>query len=79
MPPTKTLRRGTRRQVWNGKAEKTAGGLTKDDLDKNKRGRIVSKKKTARMSAMTKDSDSEPEDEKKEVSTESKGFWNLFT
>lgn len=79
MPPTKTLRRGTRRQVWNGKAEKTAGGLTKDDLDKNKRGRIVSKKKTARMNAMAKDSDSENEDGKKEVSTESNGFWNLFT
>ena len=74
MPPNKTLKRGTRRQVWNGKAEKTAGGLTKDDLDKNKRGRIVSKKKTARMSAACKDSDSE--EESKEESKE--GFWSLF-
>lgn len=70
--PSKTLKRGSRRQVWNGTAEQTAGGLKKDDLEKNKRGRIVSKRKTARMSVP--DSDEElPEEKEKET-----GFWNLF-
>lgn len=38
---------GARRQVWNETAYKTDGtpGLTKADLIKNKRGRLVSKKK----------------------------------
>ncbi len=36
---------GSKREVWNGTAERTSGGLRKDDLMKNKRGRIVSKKK----------------------------------
>ena len=36
---------GTRRQVYNGTMMKTSGGLTKNDLMLNKRGRIVSKKK----------------------------------
>jgi hypothetical protein len=36
---------GTRRQVYNGSMMKTSGGLTKNDLMLNKRGRIVSKKK----------------------------------
>ena len=36
---------GTKLQVWNGTKEKTSGGLTKNDLVKNKRGKIVSKKK----------------------------------
>ena len=40
-----TMRVGTRRQVWNGTAYMTTGGLTKDKLMKNKRGRIVSKRK----------------------------------
>eukprot|EP00932_Pfiesteria_piscicida_P013108 SRR837773.246.p2 GENE.SRR837773.246~~SRR837773.246.p2 ORF type:complete len:365 (-),score=114.57 SRR837773.246:130-1224(-) len=38
---------GSRRQVLLGKRERTAGGLTKDDLMRNKAGKIVS----ARMSA----------------------------
>jgi hypothetical protein len=76
MPPSKTLKRGTRRQVWSGKAEKTAGGLTKEDLDKNKRGRIVSKRKTARMSVP--DSDEEPKEQPKEEPKEGGGFWDLF-
>ena len=38
---------GSRRQVYNGSMKKTAGGLTKEDLMLNKRGRIVSKKKHA--------------------------------
>ena len=33
-------------RVWRGELKKTAGGLTKADLIKNKRGRIVSKKKS---------------------------------
>ena len=31
--------------VWRGKLEKTNGGLKKRDLMKNKRGKIVSKKR----------------------------------
>ena len=38
---------GTKAQVFHGTAEKTSGGLRKSDLMKNKRGRIVSKKKHA--------------------------------
>lgn len=37
--------RGARRQVWAGTAYMTEGGLTRDNLHYNKRGRIVSKKK----------------------------------
>lgn len=36
---------GSKRQVWSGTAKHTPGGLTKSDLMKNKRGRIVSIKK----------------------------------
>jgi hypothetical protein len=36
---------GTRAQVWHGTAKKTSGGLTKNNLMKNKAGRIVSKAK----------------------------------
>jgi hypothetical protein len=36
---------GSRAQVWHGTAFKTSGGLTKDNLYKNKTGRIVSKNK----------------------------------
>ena len=38
---------GSRHQVWNGTAYKTAGLLTKDDLMMNKHHRIVSKIKYA--------------------------------
>lgn len=38
---------GTRAQVWHGTAKKTPGGLTKNNLMKNKHGRIVSKRKHA--------------------------------
>ncbi len=41
MPQSERLR------VWNGTLKKTSGGLTKNDLMKNKRGKIVSKKKSA--------------------------------
>jgi hypothetical protein len=37
-------RTGSRRQVMNGTAEKTTGGLKKEDLTMNKWGHIVSKK-----------------------------------
>jgi predicted ribosome-associated RNA-binding protein Tma20 len=47
--PSKTLKRGSRRQVYNGAAVMTAGGLKKDDLIKNKYGRIVSAKKHTTM------------------------------
>jgi hypothetical protein len=47
--PSQTLKRGSRRMVWNGSAEKTPGGLTKDDLMKNKYGRIVSVKRHTTM------------------------------
>ena len=33
--------------VWEGRKEKTSGGLKKSDLIKNRQGRIVSKKKSA--------------------------------
>lgn len=36
---------GSRQQVWNGTAYKTAGELTRSQLMMNKWGRIVSKKK----------------------------------
>ena len=39
------LLEGSRAQVWHGTAYKTAGGLTKDKLMKNKHDRIVSRKK----------------------------------
>ena len=38
---------GTNAQVWHGTKQKTPGGLTKDDLMKTPKGRIVSKKKHA--------------------------------
>lgn len=36
---------GSKAQVWHGTARHTSGGLTRKDLMKTKRGRIVSKKK----------------------------------
>jgi hypothetical protein len=45
----KTHRVGSRRKVFNGSAERTAGGLRKDDLIKNAAGRIVSKKRHTTM------------------------------
>ena len=37
---------GTRDEVWNCKAYKTSGGLTKSEFVLNQRGKIVSKKKS---------------------------------
>ena len=42
MPSTKQ-----RLEVWQGIRRKTSGGLTKADLIKNRRGKIVSKRKSA--------------------------------
>ena len=40
---------GSRRQVYNGTAEMTPGGLTKEKLIKNERGKIVSAAKHKTM------------------------------
>ena len=40
-----------RLEVWRGTRAKTSGGLTKADLIKNKRGKIVSKKKSGQASS----------------------------
>lgn len=45
--PTATTTAGQRRQVWDGRALKTNGGLTKKDLMKSKSGKIVSKRASA--------------------------------
>merc|ERR1739848_395758 len=42
---TKKSQTGSYLRVWNGSCKWTKGGLTKADLIKNKRGKIVSKKK----------------------------------
>ena len=38
---------GTKAMVFHGTAKHTAGGLTRKDLVRNKRGRIVSRKQAA--------------------------------
>ena len=38
---------GSKAQVFHGTAQHTAGGLTRTDLMKNKRGKIVSRKQAA--------------------------------
>ena len=40
---------GSRRQVYNGSAEMTVGGLRKEQLVKNEKGRIVSAAKHKTM------------------------------
>ena len=40
----KILASGSKAQVWHGSAKHTSGGLTRKDLMKTKRGRIVSKR-----------------------------------
>ena len=42
---------GSRRKVFSGTAERTTGGLRKEDLVKNERGRIVSIKRHSTMKA----------------------------
>ena len=36
-----------RLRVWRGEIKKTSGGLTKEELIRNKRGKIVSRKKSS--------------------------------
>lgn len=43
----KTVTVGSKSQVYHGTAKHTSGGLTKKDLMKTKKGRIVSKRKHA--------------------------------
>jgi len=38
---------GSKAQVWHGSAKHTSGGLTRKDLMKTKKGRIVSRRKHA--------------------------------
>lgn len=45
----KVVKYGSRRQVFNGTAERTTGGLRKEHLMKNERGRIVSAAKHKTM------------------------------
>merc|ERR1719245_1609449 len=45
---------GSRIQVFRGTKERTAGGLTKKDLMKNKHGKVVSKKAFARGRKLAK-------------------------
>ena len=45
---TKTI--GSRAEVWHGNAKMTSGRLTKENLHKNKLGRIVSKTKSLKHS-----------------------------
>ena len=41
----KLVASGSKAQVWHGTAKHTSGGLTRKDLMKTKKGRIVSRKK----------------------------------
>ena len=45
---------GSKAKVWHGNADKTSGGLTKENLMKNKHGRIVSIKKHERGKEVVK-------------------------
>jgi hypothetical protein len=45
-PSKKSKKIGTKEQVYFGEAEKTSGGLTKDDLILNKQNKVISKKKS---------------------------------
>ena len=44
-------RKGSRSEVWMGLAHTTSGGLDKSMLIKNKRGKIVSKKRSLQSAA----------------------------
>lgn len=48
-PKKKTRKTGTREDVWEGRSEKTSGGLRKDDLVFNeKSGKLCTKKEVER-------------------------------
>jgi hypothetical protein len=62
MPSNKTQRIiGSRRKVFNGTAEKTVGGLRKEDLLKNAAGRIVSVKRHETMKRRIADQEGKTE------------------
>ena len=44
--PHKVAARGSKQEVWNGAAQRTAGGLTKADLVLSKKGKPVSKRQS---------------------------------
>jgi hypothetical protein len=60
MPDHRTRKVGSRRMVWNGSAEQTAGGLRKEHLMRNKYGRIVSTRRHSRMKAKHGGATTEP-------------------
>merc|ERR1719336_2886643 len=49
---TRKMQTGSYRKVWNGTAKFTKGGLVKDDLMLNKRGKVVSKKQYEKGQAL---------------------------
>ena len=49
--PHKVAARGTKKQVYNGTAHRTAGGLTKADLVLSKQGKPVSKRQSEAAAA----------------------------
>lgn len=51
---------GSKAQVFRGTAVKTSGGLRKDDLMRNRHGRIISKKKHAQGIAAFKRNNLKP-------------------
>ena len=40
------MTKGTKHEVYHGLKDQTAGGLTRDDLTKNDRGKVVSKRQS---------------------------------
>jgi hypothetical protein len=44
------MKHGSKIQVWRNKADRTPGGLTREQLQKNKKGKIVSKKASSAAS-----------------------------
>jgi len=48
--PTATTLAGQRRQVWEGNADMTRGGLTKDDLMESKSTGVIVSKKASKAS-----------------------------
>ena len=48
---TTVMPQNERLRVWKGELKKTSGGLTKAMLMKNKRGKIVSRKKSGQASS----------------------------
>ena len=51
MDTHKVAARGSKQDVWAGRAHKTAGGLTKADLILNKRGKPVSERQSRAAAA----------------------------